>query len=233
MNLEPKYYRSIKKMSFLKWCLDQGCLLKRGAIAEIPGCGAGIIATESVTAGVDICVVPLSLMMNVHSARQAPFWSIAQAMKIDFASDHEIVLVHLVFERNNVNSKWAPYIASVGHPMVPLLASPEELACVRGTSMHLELSKMNKAIDRLAAKMSVVVAARPGKVFRWFLASAYFSSVCFLQILVRVQKMIFDGRWPFIRLARCLCYGQMGKRQDVWCLWPMCSIIMVDQKLST
>ncbi len=150
---------------FLDWCIEQGCMLKRGSVSDFPVYGSGIVATESVSPGVDICVVPLSLLMNVHTAKQAPFWSVAESMCIDFSSDMDIVLCHLVFERNHAHlSRWRPYLNILGHPAVPLLASSEELLCIKNTSMHLELTKLGKAIDRLASKMSVVVAARPGKM---------------------------------------------------------------------
>lgn len=209
-------------MSFLKWCLDQGCLLKRGTISDIPGYGSGIVATADVVAGVDVCIVPLDLIMNVHSARKAPFWSIVEAMKLDFSSDHEIVLVHLVYERNNIHSRWQPYIAAVGVPRVPLLASPEELACIRGTSMHLELTKMNKAIDRLAAKMSVVEAARPGVCCCCCGLFPRLSRGKKKKISVLAVVRICVGPLPCIRLGLCLCFGLTDRRRDVWFLLQTC-----------
>lgn len=145
-----------------EWCRSKGCLFPRVDIVDsIPGFGGGVVAKEAIPPGIDVVVVPLSLLMNVHSARKAPFWPVCEAMGVEFLSDHEVVMTHLVYERNNPASFWRPYIDSLGVPDVPLLAAPPVLACIKGTSMHLELTRTQKSLARLAERLRPVAVGRP------------------------------------------------------------------------
>ncbi len=154
-------YKTLK-MLFAEWCASRGCLLPRvSLVSDMPGFGGAVVAKEDIPPGLDVVVVPLALLMNVHSARRAPFWNVCEAMGVAFASDHEVLLVHVLYERNNAASAWRPYLDMLGVPEVPLLAPAEELACIKGTSMALELSKINKSLHVLAERMRPVTIARP------------------------------------------------------------------------
>lgn len=147
--------------TFGSWCREQGCQFPRLQVAgNLPLFGNGLIAATDVPSGLDVVVVPLSMLLNQHSAEKAPFFSVAAAMSVRLSAA-DLPICQLAFEAVNPSSRWRPYLDTIAIPSVPLLASQPELACLRGTHLAVELGRLNRGVARLAELLRPVVAARP------------------------------------------------------------------------